>query len=249
MKCDDVRELLGAHVDDELASDVRREVDAHLADCADCAREREAIVALNERIRVADAAFEAPDVLVARVRAAAAALPEGEASAAPVRTRRAAVFGFVGGLVAAGLAFMAWHGVNIGGATQDELLAAHLASLRGRLTDVVSNDQHNVKPWFNGRVDLSPPVPDLSDAGFTLIGGRIDTVAHRGVAVVVYGIRKHLINVFVWPVQGTSAAPAPEAVRNGYHFVRWRSDGLEQWAVSDLNASELGAFVTAYTAR
>jgi anti-sigma factor RsiW len=130
-------------------------------------------------------------------------------------------------------------------ASEEQVLASHVRSLMpGHLTDVVSTDQHNVKPWFNGKVDLSPPVPDLAANGFVLAGGRVDYVGGRAVAVVVYTRRQHVINVYSWPSAGD--APPRAATRNGFHLVRWRHDGLEHWAVSDLNAGELNELVTAY---
>jgi anti-sigma factor RsiW len=109
------------------------------------------------------------------------------------------------------------------------------------LTDVRSSDQHNVKPWFNGRLDYSPTVPRLDERGFPLIGGRIDYVGGRPVAVIVYGRRQHMINVYAWPTREADAAPTATA-ENGYNILHWRSGGTERWVVSDLNAEELRAF-------
>jgi anti-sigma factor RsiW len=117
----------------------------------------------------------------------------------------------------------------------------------GHLTDVVSTNQHNVKPWFNGRVDMSPSVPGLDSAGFPLVGGRTDYVRGRAVPVVVYARRQHMINVYAWPEAGSASKPRA-STRNGYHFVTWRGDGVEYWAVSDLNTKELDEFVAAFSA-
>lgn len=131
-------------------------------------------------------------------------------------------------------------------AVQQEVLASHIRSLMPEhLTDVASNDQHNVKPWFNGRLPYSPPVVRLDDAGFALLGGRLDYVDGRTVAVIVYGRRKHIINVFAWPVPDPEAGVSLEQA-NGYHMLRWRSGGAELWAVSDLNVAELRDFVVRF---
>jgi anti-sigma factor RsiW len=120
----------------------------------------------------------------------------------------------------------------------------------GHLTDVASTNQHNVKPWFNGRVDFSPSVPNLDSLGFPVLGGRLDYVNNRPVAVVVYGRREHKISVYSWPVTGgigIPAAPVSSDVR-GYHMMTWSADGLTYWAVSDLNREELREFVREFTA-
>jgi anti-sigma factor RsiW len=113
------------------------------------------------------------------------------------------------------------------------------------LTDVASNDTHNVKPWFNGRVNLSPPVPRLDSAGFILDGGRLDYVNGHPVAALVYLRRQHVINVFSWPDQGNDENRAP-VTSQGYHVVGWRSGNLAFWAVSDLNSAELADFVSQF---
>jgi anti-sigma factor RsiW len=115
----------------------------------------------------------------------------------------------------------------------------------GHLTDVASTNQHNVKPWFNGRVNLSPVVPALDSVGFTLVGGRLDYVASRPVAAIVYGIRQHVINVYSWPEAGDDM-PVSATVEQGYHMIHWRTGGITFWVASDLNSKELSRFVTLF---
>jgi anti-sigma factor RsiW len=124
-----------------------------------------------------------------------------------------------------------------------DVVSAHLRSLQGdHLMDVQSSDQHTVKPWFNGRLDVAPPVIDLTAQGFTLIGGRLDYIDGKPVGVLVYKRRAHVINLFVvqTSLAGRFAAHA-ETIR-GFNIRRWSSGGLEFWAVSDINSDELQEF-------
>jgi anti-sigma factor RsiW len=205
---------------------------------------------MSRRLKEGLVRYPAPDVLRARIRSAIAHSASAAEPAPTVAPRRQWARLLAAGLViavasSATTATVLRRGVQ-SRAVADELLASHVRSLMpGHLTDIVSTDQHNVKPWFNGRVDLSPPVPRLDSAGFPLVGGRIDYVSSRPVAVVVYTRRQHVINVYAWPSTGDDEAVRP-ATSNGYHFVHWRSGQVESWAVSDLNASELAAFVALF---
>jgi anti-sigma factor RsiW len=125
----------------------------------------------------------------------------------------------------------------------DNVLSAHVRSLAGtHLLDVPSSDQHTVKPWFNGKLDFSPGVKDIE--GFPLLGGRLEYFEGHPAAALIYGRHNHTINLFMWP----SATPieAGTQTRNGYHLQYWSANGMTFWAVSDLNQTELGQFVSLY---
>jgi anti-sigma factor RsiW len=120
-----------------------------------------------------------------------------------------------------------------------ELIDAHVRSLQpGHLTDVQSTDQHTVKPWFDGKLAFIPPVSDYSAQGFPLLGGRLDAVNESSVAALVYGRRKHIINLFVWPAQGRSI-PGNSGSRQGYNWVLWRSGEMQFCLISDVSPDDL----------
>jgi anti-sigma factor RsiW len=125
-----------------------------------------------------------------------------------------------------------------------EIASSHIRSLMpGHLLDVVSTDQHTVKPWFNGRVDFSPPVKDLAAQEFPLIGGRLDYISGRSVAALVFQHRKHVINLFIWPTNDKDSKPASLTPVQGYNLIHWSESEMTFWVVSDLNEKELMEFV------
>jgi anti-sigma factor RsiW len=153
--------------------------------------------------------------------------------------------GFSAGAVAACISFL----IFSNSPSKEELIVQEIVSGHVRsmmvehLSDVISTDQHTVKPWFEGKLDFSPAVKDLARQNFPLIGGRLDYINSRPVAALNYQHGKHLINVFEWPSSEASDSPPKLITRNGYQLFRWTKNGMNYWAISDLNAAELQTFV------
>jgi anti-sigma factor (TIGR02949 family) len=249
MRCAECRDRMDAYLDAELTPSEMEAMSAHIAGCPDCAADYARLADTSRHLKENLVRYPAPDVLKARILGALARPSDAGdvADTAPwIRWTRLAAAGIVIAIVSSAATAAVLHREEASRSVADEVLASHVRSLMpGHLTDVASNDQHNVKPWFNGRVDLSPPVPRLDSAGYPLLGGRLDYVASRRVATVVYGRRQHIINVYSWPIAEDDRAQSVASAR-GYHLVSWRSGHVESWVVSDLNAAELSAFVALF---
>jgi anti-sigma factor RsiW len=252
MTCAQCRELLDAYVDGELPSEEAAAVREHIASCPECANEHASLVATSRRIGETLVKYQAPDVLKARIRVALAQpgpLEPTAPSAKAIPARRLALGGIGVAIASSILTFAIVRGAAPDRSLTDQVVASHIRALMpGHLTDVASTNQHNVKPWFNGRVDLSPPVPSLDSIGFPLIGGRLDYVQGRTVPVVVYGRRQHLIDVYAWPDARERGNETSASSRNGYNVIGWYANGMSLEAVSDLNRPELEQFVKAFNA-
>jgi anti-sigma factor RsiW len=240
MTCDEARILLHALIDGELDAGHAREVEEHIAGCAACAAELAAYRAMRKTIAGADLRYAAPAALRRRIEAS---LPQIQAPP----SRRAVLRGFamgsaVSAIAASGLVAIVLRNDDAQ-RIESEIVSAHLRSLQaGHLTDVISTDQHTVKPWFNGKLDVAPPVVDLTAQGFTLIGGRLDYVDARAIGAIVYRRRAHLINLFVAQTASTEHRPARTETIQGFNIRRWSDRGLNYWAVSDIAADELAEF-------
>mgnify|MGYP005815859545 CR=1 FL=1 len=241
MTCDEAEILIHALIDGELDAGHAREVEAHVAECPHCAAALSAYRQMSQAVARAELRYTAPESLRRRIEAS---LPEA-APAAP--SRRLLLRGFAMGSAVSAIAATGLVVVMLRNDDQDrimsEIVSAHLRSLQaGHLTDVLSTDQHTVKPWFNGRIDVAPPVIDLTAQGFTLIGGRLDYVDARPIGAVVYKRRAHVINLFVAQTADTRhRAPRTETLQ-GYNIRSWSDRGLNFWAISDIGADELAEF-------
>jgi anti-sigma factor RsiW len=241
--CELTESVLHGYIDGELDAARAADFERHLSSCPQCATALETQESLRASIRQAGLYERAPIALRRKL--------EGQfrtptpVAATPLRTgvRPTQWFALAAALILAFLIGVRLLSGPSGSRGQTELASAivdaHLRSLQpGHLEDVISTDQHTVKPWFDGKVDFAPPVRDLANEGFPLQGGRLDVVKGRQVAVLVYGRRKHVINVFIWPTSDPDTQPQLGS-QLGYNWIDWRKGGMEMCAVSDVSTSDL----------
>jgi anti-sigma factor RsiW len=235
---------LDAYLDGELAAVDARELEAHIAQCPECARFRQGRLELRSAIIADVPVFPAPDALRERVRAAVGAAVRARAPrrlTVPRLWRPLALAASLAVVAVGSWRLALQHAA--GETLTDDVLASHVRSLMpGHLADVPSSDQHTVKPWFNGKLDYSPPVYDFAGRGYPLLGGRLDYVDGRAVAALAYGRRQHLINVFLWPAARGPAVASTTRTGQGYHVLHWTTADYTYWVVSDLGLAELGDF-------
>jgi anti-sigma factor RsiW len=241
--------MLHGFIDGELDAAHSLELEQHLATCPHCAGQLERFLALRQVVSQKGVRWRAPEHVRAQVLAAIA--QETATQPRPSVSPWTKVFGmvrqwlFVPSLAAlAASLLLVLAPVQHRSSIEEEVVAGHVRSLLAdHLTDVATSDQHTVKPWFNGKIDFSPPVVDLAQKGFPLVGGRVDYLDGRVVAALIYRRRGHLINVFVWPAPSGATAVTS---RDGYNIENWSKGGLTFWAVSDAAADDLGRLREAF---
>jgi anti-sigma factor (TIGR02949 family) len=242
VSCELTQTVLHGYLDGELDAARAADFERHLLSCPECVASLEAQETLHKSIQSAALYERAPVALRQRLEAELGR-PASSTRVIPMRSTQwqwlaiAAIL-----LLVATLAWKLFPG--LGGSSDNSTYAsaivdAHLRSLQpGHLEDVVSTDQHTVKPWFDGKLDFAPPVRDFAGDGFPLQGGRLDAIKGRTVAVLVYGRRKHIVNVFVWPTKESDSVPQ-SGTQLGYNWINWRKNGMEFSAVSDVSPSDL----------
>ena len=241
MECERASGLLSGMIDHALGPITRLRLNRHVAGCGACTAKLEELRAMQAAIRTKLAYHRAPPGLAARI---GAALPREEPPRVMRPWFRMPAFGFAGTGLAGALAGVALTLFLMGGQTDPTtgVIDSHIRSMQAdHLTDVATSDQHTVKPWLSAHVDVSPPVPELKDRGFPLVGGRMDYVDGHPAAVVVYRRAKHVINLFAWASSGKDEGFRDET-RQGFNVVTWRHGGIRYYAVSDVEADQLAEF-------
>ena len=272
MKCEEIRNLMDAYLDGELDPVTSQKVEQHLRECGECEQAYEVESAMAHAISQAAPYYKAPIELRERIQVSlreAIGVPTSRSAAGedrlPVRRPESAprnVFFEMPWnwlalaaaiLVAAVVGLSLLPRLRAPNADQflaTQLIAGHVRSLMAyHLTDVASSDQHTVKPWLDMKLDFAPPVVDLSSEGFPLIGGRLDYLDNRPVAALVYGRRKHFINVFVWPAASDEAKAPKTITREGYQLLHWADSDFNYWAVSDVNVNDIQLFKQQFETR
>jgi anti-sigma factor RsiW len=243
MTCREAEVLLHARLDNELDIANCTSIDHHLAECRACAAQYESLQNLHEEISTAELTY-----------APSPKLEQKLASRFLLEKKSSARFwdgswlkAYVTATAAAGVIILILLTPNLRrtretDATSAEILDNHLRSLQpGHLVDVPSSDQHTVKPWFQGKVSFAPLVPELTNNGFILIGGRLEVIHQQPAAAIVYRRRQHLISLYVTPSPGADANLEVSDV-GGYHVAHWTRDKMSYWAVSDVGMADLRQF-------
>ncbi|HKD37290.1 MAG TPA: anti-sigma factor [Pirellulales bacterium] len=258
MNCSTLQDLMHPFIDGELDVVRHVEIEEHLKDCESCAEQERQLRSLRATIASASLGYPAPAALCEKIRSAVAApsIARTDFDTAAARTRHArrrSTLQFAA--IAAGLLLLVGGSAVVGslfskgGASADDrlaeaVIAGHVRSLQAdHLFDVASTDRHTVKPWFKGKIDFSPEIPDLASDGFPLSGGRLDYLVDRPVAALVYSRAMHTINLFIWPAADRKDKPVRSHARQGFHLRNWQKSGMTYWAVTDLNEQELDDFV------
>jgi anti-sigma factor (TIGR02949 family) len=251
VSCKLTQRFVPGYLDGELDLSRTIEMETHLQACAECARELARQQALRAALQRGSLAYAAPSALRERIQTSLLSSTPAETSERASAWRPLLLLRWAGAFAVLALcAVTAWQLLpGLRGRTSDQQLAAevltsHVRSLEAsHLMDVASTDQHTVKPWFDGKLDFSPPVEDLASDDFPLVGGRLDYLEGRQVAALVYQRRKHFINVFVWPDAAGSSSTQTLEPRQGYNMMRWSRGGFQFWTVSDVSATDLAEFV------
>ena len=266
MNCEQATDLMDGYLDSELDPVTSQAIEQHLRECHNCEQAYKAHTALTHAISRGAPYYKAPTGLRERIQSslreeiaeqpARTVAPDARPQSATKQPEpRSILFGTSWNWLALAAAIVfaaiiAWNllpGLQRPDAEQflaTQLIASHVRSLMANhLADVASSDQHTVKPWLDAKLDFAPPVVDLTNAGFPLIGGRLDYLDNRPVAALIYQRRKHFINLFVWPASDASRRTAPKEISHqGYHLVHWVEGDFNYWAVSDVNKEDLQNF-------
>jgi anti-sigma factor RsiW len=244
MNCETARPFLDSYADGELDLVNHVKIEEHLEDCFDCDVYYKDLKSLKTALTEDQSLyFRSPDDLRRKIRSSLREIDDGP-------PRRTWVWRWAPAFAALGIAFLTlltiMFAVRPSNGDEDllanEIVSAHIRSLMvTHMTDVPSTDQHTVKPWFEGKLDFSPPVIDLGQQGFTLIGGRLDYAGGRPIAAIIYQRRQHVINLFIYPSEPATGMSGTQ-VKQGFSIVHWNKSGMAFWAVSDLNPAELQQF-------
>lgn len=245
LSCQEAHELIHGYVDGELDLPKSIAIEEHLRNCHECAQTYKGIRSLRAAISDDALRFEPSANFEDRLRSALRSESKSNPKPGFLRWRWIlAGASLVGAVIAVWAIVAIFARPSAGDVLAQEVVSSHVRSLMtDHLTDVPSSETHTVKPWFDGKLDFSPPVKDLSKQGFSLNGGRLDYIGNRPVAALIYQRRQHWINLFVWPSTGSGDVTEKVSVHQGYNLIRWANGGMNYWVVSDLNLAELQQFV------
>jgi anti-sigma factor RsiW len=242
MDCNEVNRFLDAYVDGEIELTRQVDVEAHLANCGECKKAVEAVTKFRRSIKMNKPVYKAPPELEADVRAALRKVSKSEIRWI-AELRRPLLYA-AAILIVCLLCIAVWIATS---KTQERALIAQAISnhshslLADHLLDFAAADRHLLKTWFTGKLDYFPPVADLSEAGYKLVGGWLDMLENRPVAAIVYSHQDHVINEFVWPA-GRRTIDFDVQAHQGYSMCGWNKSGFNYLIISDLSQENIETF-------
>jgi anti-sigma factor RsiW len=226
-------ENVARYMDDELPSAARDEMAAHLATCAECAAAVADGLTLKNAVRLAANRRAAPPALHAALRRQ---LDPAPAHSAWWQWAAAAAMLVVG--VIAGRTI--WP-ARVDTPLVSELVDQHVVALSSpNPVDVVSEDRHTVKPWFQGRLPFAFNLPELAGTNLQLLGGKLTYLDERPAAELLYAAGRHKISVFILQDTGTARADG----NSTFNVRTWSSSGgLRFYLVTDASDAEASRLV------
>jgi anti-sigma factor (TIGR02949 family) len=242
MNCEEARRSLDAYVDGELEPTRQSGIETHLAECVSCQDAAERITKCGSIVRTNLQAYKAPPELKAKICAALRKEDKPRVKWLVGHGRRLAYAAVLVVLSSA----LAWSWFSRFPSKEKGIVAEAISNhsrslMASHLVDFASNEPHLLRPWLSGKVDFSPPVPDLAQAGYTLVGARLDILEQRSVAAIVYRRGKQVINLFIWPTTERKIDMDVQSER-GYQFCAWNTARLNFFCISEISAADIEAF-------
>ena len=219
------REKIGVYVDGEMEPAAEQAFAGHLQSCADCSAAVVEQQEIKKAVRLAGKRFTPPPDLYASVRkqihSRETAWPWKRWSVLAASVALLAVFTFV---------LLSRPGSS---ATTAQLIDQHVTMMASVSPfDVISEDRHTVKPWFQGKLPFTFNLPELNaQSDFKLLGGKLVYAQHSPGAEVVYQVRQHKISVFIFQDDNLKGSSWENS--QAFTVRSWLQGGLRYCIVTD----------------
>ena len=247
MVCECWKEKLDTYLDNELPEEEMRTFDAHVRGCTSCSADALARVQMKRTVQAAGKRFTPSADLRRRMQQSIAPKPHRSFRLGWMLAAAAAAI-----LVAAALTSTYLGNRSGRDHVYSEIADLHVATLASSSpVDVISTDRHTVKPWFQGRIPFAFNLPELQNAEFTLLGGRMAYLDQTPGAQLIYDVRKHHISVFIFQERSLRAgldenSLSPKKVP--YNMQTWSQRGLRYFVIGDASADDIDSIAKLFKA-
>lgn len=230
------QDKISLFVDDELQGADQQQVSAHLSGCAECTAEVAEQLALKKSVQVGAKRYAAPPDLHAAV-------------FRQLHPHARVSFWWKWGMSAvclvlvAALGYALWPRPSGKDPLMAELVDQHVIALSSpNPVDVISEDRHTVKPWFQGKLPFTFNLPELAGSNYKLIGGKAVYVQQKPGAELLYLIGQHKISVFVLQMPSDRVSGA----QSTFNIKSWDENGLRFYLVTDASDAEATRLISMF---